>query len=100
MFALENILQSKFDVTRRADRSGDSAERVQIAEVSGRRAETRSVGEIEELRAEVNVIAFADVELLANSEIPVDVTRSFGNADTGIGKERSLILNLPRNDDC
>src|SRR5215468_10366641 len=64
-------LQDELQVPRIANRVCDATEGGRITPIGQRWRKARRVGEVEELRAEIEVLRFRQVELLAQAEIPV-----------------------------
>ena len=80
--ALEMELQSEFHIARRIERAGNLPERRRSQRPATiRSVEIRRVGKVEELRPEIEILVFREVELLANRRIPIEEAWAVQDAD-------------------
>ena len=68
---LEVILQSELDDSCNTDSAEDLSEIVRIGNVVRGRTKARVVGEVKELRPEIEIVLLRNIELLADTKIPV-----------------------------
>src|SRR5262245_18842603 len=88
---LEVELQCEFQITRRANRARNLAKRRRGRRPTHtRRREAGMIGEVEELRAEIEILMFRQVELLANRGVPVEEARGINYADARAAERANI----------